>query len=351
MNSSEKHKTIDYISVNRIPNKHANSVQILDFVSSLSKYSRVRMCAPFQKGFLGVSQVSIHRLSSQKIVKYIGILLFLIMGIFRSSDGLYTRNLNVGIASSLLFRNHSIVELHHSPSRFQYILIKLAYQFSSRLEIVAISPLLQSEINSRCAITAHCVPLSTNGWEDDPAEIGSERYDFGYFGSDAIGKGVSDVVKLAEKLRDCSFLVVGPEPKNWEDRPENVEMLGRVPHIELGCLMDKCAVLLAPYQNEIFGADGKKEISQSISPLKVFEYLSRARPVIASRIKSIEVQLGQNAPLVFIEPGDEVELRIAALELLRDGERRKQLSHSGYRLWKNRFTSDARARTIVGLFG
>lgn len=87
------------------------------------------------------------------------------------------------------------------------------------------------------------------------------------------------------------------------------------------------------------------------SPLKLYEYLAAARPVVASRVGQVTAVIADGVNGLLCPPGDPVALA-AALERLRaDASLRARLGRAGRATVLQRHTWDAVARRILHLAG
>jgi glycosyltransferase involved in cell wall biosynthesis len=125
---------------------------------------------------------------------------------------------------------------------------------------------------------------------------------------------------------------------------ERVRFHGQVPYGDVPDFIAACDVLVAPLIPKPTGDSG-------YSPLKLFEYLSSGRPVVASRLEGLEViereGLGRLVP-----PADPDALAVAVVELLADDNARAEMGDRARRIALERFGWDRAAeRTIEILWG
>lgn len=343
-------KPLCYVSVNLLPNPHANGVQIRDFLIALADKTPVRLIAPFADSATaqryGDIGIDVHSLPHRRSQKYSQLACALIRAAGRVS-AIITRSLNVGLFVSIILRQPVLVELHHPPSPLQLALAR--HLTAARFQITTISPILAEDLRGVGLNKTEFSPLSTNGWEVPivPDELAS--FDCGYIGSDAPGKGIDNTLAAAKACPSLSFLVVGINEARLDDLPENVTGKTRISHDEVVGCIDQCKLLLAPYDNTVFGADGRKEITRSISPLKVFEYLSRGKPVIVSALDSITQQLGDQAPVRYVPTGDIPALTAEIQDLASDRAARTELGQAALQDWQRRFRTSARVEKMLSL--
>jgi glycosyltransferase involved in cell wall biosynthesis len=99
------------------------------------------------------------------------------------------------------------------------------------------------------------------------------------------------LTRLARARRDWSFVLVGPvgtgDPSTDAsalDSEPNVYMLGFRPYAELPAVLRGADVGLIPY--------ALNDLTASVFPMKVYEYLAAGLPIVATRLPSLEGQPG-----------------------------------------------------------
>jgi glycosyltransferase involved in cell wall biosynthesis len=85
------------------------------------------------------------------------------------------------------------------------------------------------------------------------------------------------------------------------------------------------------------------------SPLKLFEYLAAGRPIVASKLPSIEEILTDGVTARLVAPDDPAALRAGILEVLRDRDLARRLAEAGSAIAR-RYTFDARAEALSRFF-
>ena len=180
----------------------------------------------------------------------------------------------------------------------------------------------------------------------------------GYAGHLYPGKGIEMIAALAERRSDWDFLVLGGQPEDiarWSESTSglgNVEFAGMVPHARVPELLGAADILLAPYGRNVIVSDGRIEVAKWMSPLKLFEYMALAKPIVASDLPVLREVLsdGENGRLAQPDDPDDWERMIA--DLLADpdgaaamGARAREEIEKKYS-WRRR--ARAIARTLDG---
>jgi len=130
-------------------------------------------------------------------------------------------------------------------------------------------------------------------------------------------KGIETLISAARSMSDIRFVFVGGTPEEsmryrTENRAfENITFTGHVPHSEVVYWQGAADVLVLPNT-------AKEEISSHYtSPMKLFEYMASRRPIVASRIPSIEELLDERNAYLF-EPDNATSLEKAIRSVFED---------------------------------
>ena len=176
----------------------------------------------------------------------------------------------------------------------------------------------------------------------------------GYVGSLYRGRGLELIAELARRLPHVDFHIIGGRDHEitfWREQcgAANFFVHGFVQHGCLGTYYRKLDVVLAPYQRQANQAEGGATW-RWMSPLKVFEYMAHAKPIVASDIPVLREVLhdGLTAVLVGPERTDEWE---GAIVRLHDPEARRTLGTQAYIAFEQCYTWAQRARNVLSGLG
>ena len=173
----------------------------------------------------------------------------------------------------------------------------------------------------------------------------SERLQVGYVGSFFKGNGYSLIPLMAKQLTDIDFhLVGGKEPELSQLKEvyalKNLTFYGHVAHKELNQIYSKMDVMLAPYQDDVPSLDW-------MSPMKLFEYMSYSKAIVASDYPVIrEVLNDSNSILV---KSDDLNAWIDALKLLKNDAIRQKMGSNAYTCFIANYTWSSRVKEIIKL--
>ena len=172
----------------------------------------------------------------------------------------------------------------------------------------------------------------------------------GYVGHLYKGKGMEVILSLANKLDDdVEIHIIGgleEDIKLWKNKisSKNIFFYGFIPHKQVGDYINALDVCLLPNQKIILAHGSNPSnislnISTFTSPLKLFEYMSHKKPIIASDFPVIrEVLNEKNSILVKY---NDIDLWLSSIKHLKNSKFRNTISNqvlSDFNkfTWKNR---------------
>ena len=176
----------------------------------------------------------------------------------------------------------------------------------------------------------------------------------GYVGHLYKGRGIELIIECAKQLKDVSFHIVGGLNKDinyWKNYSKslnisNIYFYGFIPPSKVSMYKNSFDILLAPYAKKVsvFGNSG--DSSKFMSPLKIFEYMSHKKAIIASDLPVLrEILSSKNS--ILVEP-ENIKDWINAIYTLRNFKNRQQISNNAFEDFK-KYTWKNRALQIVGL--
>jgi glycosyltransferase involved in cell wall biosynthesis len=184
----------------------------------------------------------------------------------------------------------------------------------------------------------------------------SSRTSVGYVGSLRPGKGMEIIHALAPLLPQCDFHVVGGDEgavRDWKQRTSspNVTFHGFVSPAEAQRRMKDFDVVLAPYQPVVLVGDGDLDIGRWMSPLKLFEYMSHGKPILASDLPVLREVLKDGNNALLADPLDVTDWGRKLAQLAGDAALRARLGAAALRDLRGNYTWDRRAASILDKAG
>ncbi len=180
----------------------------------------------------------------------------------------------------------------------------------------------------------------------------SERLQVGYVGHLYEGKGMSLIADLVVECPWADFHIVGGTDEDieyWKGELEgvdNVTFHGFVPPGEVTRYQQSMDVLLAPYQREVYGSSGNTNLSQWMSPLKIFEYMSTGNLMLVSDIDILKEVVNDDIAILCDPEG--VECWKGNLKSIkRDRDSSKQLGRNAREYFTENHTYESRSKRIL----
>lgn len=224
---------------------------------------------------------------------------------------------------------------------FQTLTDKAAMALSNR--IVVLSEWSKKRLSEIGGITASNIIVTPSGTDTNLfrpldkihccKEIGLDPSFLyvGYAGSFFDYEGVDVLIDSAPyilaKFPNVKFLLVGDGPamSDWKSRASLKEFQGsfiftnRVPYTEVHKYIGAMDICVAPHH---------KETNQA-SPVKLFDYMSCGRPIVASDIDVVREIMADSGCAALVDPDNSEALSKGIIALLEDHKLRMDMSYRG----------------------
>ena len=183
---------------------------------------------------------------------------------------------------------------------------------------------------------------------------GRDRLRVGYVGHLYPGRGIELILELARRAPWVDFGLVGgldADVERWRRSARelvNVTFHGFVAPAVADDYRLSFDVLIAPYQSKVaVDSTGSSDTAAWMSPLKIFEYMACARPIVCSDLPVLREVLSHGHNALLCSPGD-VSDWLGALERLRaDPDLRRQLADNARADFEARYSWRGRACTVL----
>ncbi len=293
-------------------------------------------------------------------------------------DALYQRNYSyVGLNLSKRFRLPLILEGNysgtfkrewrqkHSPQYPWMVKRRERHSCEEADGVIVVSPFLKQYLDG-LGIPEKKVFVLPNGVDTgkfypDDLNRSAIQQKYGLVGKRVVGfvgglrwyHGVDILIDSARtvvgELHDVHFLIVGDGPpragleKQARDLgvADIITFTGSVPYLEVPAFINAMDVTVAPFP---------KLPDFHFSPIKIFEYMAVAKPVVTTRYPDTESLIIDRYNGLLVEPHDNHQLAGAILELMGDKDLRERLGAEGRRLMEEKYTWEGNARKIVEIY-
>ena len=240
--------------------------------------------------------------SKNKIFFYLKVIYFLFK---RPQSKIYTRDFDIALIIHIL-RRKGVFEIHQFgfikrdlDLKFIYIRRFILFQIlkSSRIQIVVLtkysSQFLKRLFKQKLNKKIHVITDASDDLKMDnhiKTSCKKEKINLGYCGSFLPGKGGFESIKIAKDAPQFNFLLAGPITKNQKleiSNYSNCYYYGNLDEKSLENFYEECDILIAPVGKRIFlDFEKKNEITFFTSPLKIYEYIVKNKPIISTNCPS-----------------------------------------------------------------
>ncbi|HOG45110.1 MAG TPA: glycosyltransferase family 4 protein [Anaerolineae bacterium] len=177
--------------------------------------------------------------------------------------------------------------------------------------------------------------------------IDAERRLALYAGTLADDRGLGLLMEVAHAVPEVQIMCLGGKPRQAALRaesarrrgPANIEFRAAVAPAQVAQYLAAADILLAPYTTAVRSA-------AFMSPLKVFEYMAAARPIVASDLPPMREILSDSRNALLVAPDDTLAIANAIRRLLSDASLALRLGRQA-RLDVGAYTWDRRAQRVV----
>ncbi|NLR93934.1 glycosyltransferase [Flammeovirga agarivorans] len=175
-------------------------------------------------------------------------------------------------------------------------------------------------------------------------EIGDRKIVL-YAGSLYADRKVDRVIELARRSPEAYFVVVGGNPKEVEGLKaqakgvENVKFLGKIEHKYISYMLTKADILLAIWSYDV-------PTMNYCSPLKVFEYMSAGKLIVAEGYLPILEVLKDQENALIAQPED-IDHLSSAIQSAIDNPQLMEIGVNNPALLEKKYTWDVRVKEII----
>lgn len=365
-------KKIMYVSNVSVPSNSASSVHVMKMCEAFKKvgvditlvvpnhYSREKHKNPDIFSFYGVKErFKVKRIKFiKKNVKGIREIIYTVLAtlyaIMKHPDVIMTRKIMVGRVAAMLGFPY-ILELHVTTEPRRYSLRK-TLESKHMKKLVVISGALKDYFmekyqiaEERIVVLADAVSLTSFEDLDTTLHLDNEKLKIAYMGSLFPGKGIETIVRLAAADTKNQYDIYGERGplEQWKklaaEIHSSVNFMGQIENARVPETLMQYDVLLMPYSNkvEVYG----EELTNWMSPLKMFEYMASGRVIISSDLPVIREILTDGKDAYLVEPDNVQAWLVAVRKVDENRETAKAIAACALQEVKQ-YTWDERAKRV-----
>lgn len=278
-------------------------------------------------------------------------------GRFADADLVYGRALTACTAAAQLGQP-VVFEAHEPPAHplFEWFLQRLIASGNLK-QLVVISDPLRRKFKTEYGVSESAITVAHDGADDPPKATheqieNADRLQVGYVGQLYPGKGMSLIADLIPRCQWADFHVVGGDDdtvERWRTELreyDNVTFHGFIKYADTHAFRQSFDVALAPYQRRVESNVGN-DISQWMSPLKIFEYMAASVPILASDLPAIQSILEDGKTGLLCPPDDPGAWTAALEQFDRNPKLRATLGSNAREQFESAHTWSQRARRIL----
>tara|TARA_B100000315_G_scaffold170872_1_gene159388 strand:+ start:1035 stop:2204 length:1170 start_codon:yes stop_codon:yes gene_type:complete len=353
-------KKLIYFSTSIVPSKYANSVHVMKMCEALAQNGQDVTLFGIKNihenvdvfDYYGVEKVfdiksfPMLKIPGKNLYNPLTVLsagIYLLVSsahiFFDRSAFVYTRDPYGAFALAILGQKF-VWEIHELPSsRFKNFLFTKVLKSNAVVMIVCISEKMKSLLFSQFSfienyvktMVAHDGATPSNEILKPQHELRKEldlpqnSFIAGYTGNLFSGRGIELIFEIAEKLQDVTFVIVGGHDEDLTRLRQflekgsfsNIDLHGFQPPHLIPYYLKAFDILLMPYQKKVSLRGNKRDTSEFMSPMKMFEYMASGRPIISSRLPVLMEVLSHDQNALLAEP-DVVNEWLSAVTLLKE---------------------------------
>ena len=269
---------------------------------------------------------------------------------------IYSREIFSSYFSSFLSLKN-IYELHNLPTPHSVFFLKKIFKSRSNLFSVTISNNLKSKlselynpINQIYSFHDGAI-ISSRHYNNPPKFYDLSSFNIAYVGHLYKGRGIELINKLAERLPQFSFQIIGGEKDDLirlrSNSPSNIFFHGFVAPTETTRYRYFSDILLMPYMDGLGDKGGITDTSPWMSPMKLFEYMSSKKPIVSTDLPVLREVLNENNAVLV--PYEVLEWEKAIMKIYNNKEFANSIANQAFNDLSTKYTWAKRAESISAL--
>lgn len=276
---------------------------------------------------------------------------------------IYTRSVDAAVFAAIA-DVPTILEEHKAPHPASMVKHEFLARSPAFEKLVVISDALKHEFSACLRDIENKTLVLHDG--ADPVITLPEHFELdrspgavahlGYVGHLYPGKGAELSYKIAQLMPHVDIHMLGGTPEDvaqWKERAKNLpnmKFYGHRPHSQVAAFTHTVDIAIAPFLRQI-GVHGKghHNIADFFSPLKIFEYMAQAKPIVTSDLPVLREVLADRHTAMMCNPDDPHTFVAAIEELIQNPKLAAELGGCARKVFEHSYTWKERARRICNL--
>ena len=328
------------ISPNRIQNEISHKTSVFDFynVEKIFEHNLINFIDPYKY----------RSLMPKFFYRFFSFLVNLLWGIKSAKIGsklngdfyIFRDNTPFSYLFCAIFSKKCVIEFHDIPPFLSRLIFKLGLIISGKTVCFAVTNKLSEDLFHKFGKVKNLKKIDTLHDGVDLIKFKNNKIIenstplLTYCGSLSKSKGIDLIINSAKYINNVEFLIIGGLKVDVDhykkiandNGVKNINFIGQVNYSDVPNLLNKSDILLLP-------SSAKNIKSRNYtSAMKLFEYMSIGKPIIASNIPSNTEILENNLNCLLFEPDNPKSMVEKINTLIKDKELNKKITKNSSKL-------------------
>jgi len=328
------------ISPNRIQNEISHKTSVFDFynVEKIFEHNLINFMDPYKY----------RSLMPKFFYRFFSFLVNLLWGIKSAKIGsklngdfyIFRDNTPFSYLFCAIFSKKCVIEFHDIPPFLSRLIFKLGLMISGKTVCFAVTNKLSEDLFHKFGKVKNLKKIDTLHDGVDLIKFKNNKIIenstplLTYCGSLSKSKGIDLIINSAKYINNVEFLIIGGLKVDVDhykkiandNGVKNINFIGQVNYSDVPNLLNKSDILLLP-------SSAKNIKSRNYtSAMKLFEYMSIGKPIIASNIPSNTEILENNLNCLLFEPDNPKSMVEKINTLINDKELNKKITKNSSKL-------------------
>ncbi len=328
------------ISPNRIQNEISHKTSVFDFynVEKIFEHNLINFIDPYKY----------RSLMPKFFYRFFSFLVNLLWGIKSAKIGsklngdfyIFRDNTPFSYLFCAIFSKKCVIEFHDIPPFLSRLIFKLGLMISGKTVCFAVTNKLSEDLFHKFGKVKNLKKIDTLHDGVDLIKFKNNKIIenstplLTYCGSLSKSKGIDLIINSAKYIKNVEFLIIGGLKVDVDhykkiandNGVENINFIGQVNYSDVPNLLNKSDILLLP-------SSAKNIKSRNYtSAMKLFEYMSIGKPIIASNIPSNTEILENNLNCLLFEPDNPKSMVEKINTLINDKELNNKITKNSSKL-------------------